>query len=127
MKNKILYWSFIISACGLLAVGRLYDERLSFFGINLVLILTTFYFFSCSYLIFSTRNVVFTKTKLLLYFFYLSVIIITPILWLFFGVTEFGRMNYINFIFIIIPISFVWVINAAQDVVFAYEKKVDLF
>ncbi len=107
MKNKILYWTFIISACGLLAIGRLYDVRLSFYGINLVSILSILYFFSCSYLVFSTRNIVFTKTKFLLYFFYLSVVIVTPILWLFFGVKEFGYMNYINFIFIIIPISFV--------------------
>ena len=44
MKNKILYSTFIISACGLLAIGRLYDVRLSFYGINLFQSINTLFF-----------------------------------------------------------------------------------
>ena len=103
--NAFFSWVFMFSACALLAIGRVYDDRLVVAGINLVVIVSVVYLISLLILFSSIKKIVFSKSKILLYSFYLLVLITGPILWLIFDVTEFGFEKFINFWLIIVPIS----------------------
>jgi len=105
--NAFFSWVFMFSACALLAIGRVYDDRLVIAGINLVVIVSVVYLISVLILFSSIKNTVFSKSKILLYFFYLLVLITGPILWLIFDVTEFGFEKFINFWLIIVPVSII--------------------
>ena len=106
MKGKTFFsWLFMFSACALLAIGRVYDDRLVIAGINLVVIVSVVYLISLLILFSSIKKIIFSKSKILLYSFYLLVLITGPILWLIFDVTEFGFEKFINFWLIIVPIS----------------------
>ena len=105
--NAFFSWAFMFSACALLAIGRVYDDRLVIAGINLVVIVSVVYLISVLILFSSIKKTVFSKSKILLYFFYLLVLITGPILWLIFDVTEFGFEKFINFWLIIVPVSII--------------------
>ena len=76
----------------MLAIGRLYDERLEFFGINLSIILSiTFLVFSIPLLL-SIKNIVIYSTKRFFYYFLLILIILPPILFLYFDYEDLGLM-----------------------------------
>lgn len=108
MKIKDLFiWIFMFSSCALLAIGRIYDERLEFFGVNIGVVLSVIYFLSVILLLFSIKTVIFSKSKILFYSFYLLVLIMGPILWTIFDITEYGIEKAINFWLIVIPISIV--------------------
>tara|TARA_B100001250_G_scaffold204660_1_gene175653 strand:+ start:12324 stop:13529 length:1206 start_codon:yes stop_codon:yes gene_type:complete len=108
MKIKDLFiWIFMFSSCALLAIGRLYDERLEFFGVNIGVVLSVIYFLSVILLLFSIKTVIFSKSKILVYSFYLLVLIMGPILWTIFDITEYGVEKAINFWLIVMPISIV--------------------
>jgi O-antigen ligase len=105
--NNIFSWGYILLACAMLAIGRLYDVRLEFFGINLALVISITYLIFSFILLLSIKKVIITKSKVLLYGFYFSLIVITPIFWLFYGVIEYGILKYLNFCFIVIIMSII--------------------
>ena len=110
---------FLLSACAMLAIGRVYDERLDFFEIRFSLILSLIYFVSSGVLIASIRGIKLGKSKNTLLLFYVYIVFITPILWILFEYMEYGFHNttyeymeygvlkYLNFILIVIPISLI--------------------
>ncbi len=120
MKVKeLIFLIFTLAAAAMLAIGRFYDERLDFFEIKFSLILSLTYFFSTFVLISSIRKTSLETSKILLYSLYTYIIVITPILWILFDKIEFtfpsfsydhmqyGFLKYINFLFIVVPISVV--------------------
>ena len=105
LNNTFFSWLFMFSACALLAIGRVYDDRLVIMGINLVVCVSVLYFISVLILFSTFKNLVLLKSKILLYSFYLLVFITGPILWLIFDFTEYGIEKFINFWLIIVPVS----------------------
>ena len=120
MKVKDIFsWIFLFSACAMLAIGRIYDERLDFLEIRFSLILSVIYIVISCLLIASIKNIKLGKSKNTLLVFYSYILIITPILWIVFEYMEYGFHNttyeymeygilkYLNFILIVIPISII--------------------
>tara|TARA_B100000767_G_scaffold108233_1_gene103744 strand:+ start:1480 stop:2688 length:1209 start_codon:yes stop_codon:yes gene_type:complete len=108
MSAKALnVWIFILSSCALLAIGRVYDERLEIANINLGVFLSIIYLTSVIFMLFSIKKTILSKSKVLFYSFYLLALLMTPILWLIFDITEYGFEKAINFWLIVIPISLV--------------------
>ena len=105
--HNLLSFLFLASAAAVIAIGRLYDERLSVFGINISIVISFFFIFSSILYIASIKKIKISKPKLNLFLFYLFLLIITPILWMTFGVIEFGLFKFFNFILITIPISII--------------------
>ena len=118
IKN-IFSWIFLFSASAMLAIGRVYDERLDLLGIKFSIILSVVYVMSSCILLLSIKKITTGKSKNLLLVFYLYIIVITPILWTiyeyieygFYKTTyeymEYGVLKYLNFILIVIPISII--------------------
>jgi len=106
-SRNIFSWLFIFAACALLAIGRVYEERLIIANINLALIISFFYIVLVTFLLFSIKKIVLSKTKFLFYLFYLIIFLTAPILWAVFGVNQFGLENVFNFCVIVVPISLV--------------------
>ena len=108
MKFKnLITLLFLFSASAELAIGRLFDERLSIFGINVSVVLSLIFVITSIFFIASIKKVVMSKAKKLLFVFYALIVIVTPILWSIFGFNEFGFLKFINFIVITIPISII--------------------
>ena len=120
MKAKNIFSViFLLSACAMLAIGRIYDERLDFFEVRFSLILSLIYIVSSFALVVSIRDIKLGKTKSTLLLFYTYIFFITPILWILFEYMEYGFHNttyeymeygllkYVNFILIVIPISLI--------------------
>ena len=108
MKFKnLITLLFLFSASAELAIGRLFDERLSIFGINVSVVLSAIFVVTSILFIASIKKVVMSKAKKLLFVFYALILIVTPILWSIFGFNEFGFLKFINFIVITIPISII--------------------
>ena len=105
--NAIFSWVFMLSACALLAIGRIYDERLVIWNINLAILIGIGFLISVFFMLFSIKKTVLSKTKFLFYLFYLMVLVMSLLLWLLFDVTEFGLEKFFNFWFIVVPISVV--------------------
>jgi len=103
--NTFFSWVFMFSACSLLAIGRIYDERLSILDVNFSVIISVIYLFAVVNILFSITKVSINKTKFSFYLFYFSCLVMSPILWVFFGVNGYGVEKYINFLLIIVPIS----------------------
>ena len=105
--SNILSLIFIFSAAAEIAIGRLYDERLALFGLNISVIISAFFIFSSILYISSIKRIKFSKPKFILFCFYSYLLIITPVLWMVYGVDEFGLLKFLNFILITIPISLI--------------------
>ena len=105
--NNLLSLSFVFSTAAVIAIGRLYDERLSLFGINISVVISLVFLFTSVLYISSIKNLKISKPKFNLFLFYLFLLLITPILWMTFGVVEFGLFKFLNFILITIPISII--------------------
>ena len=105
--NNLLSFFFVFSAAAVIAIGRLYDERLSLFGINISVVISLVFLFTSVLYISSIKNLKISKPKFNLFLFYLFLLLITPILWMTFGVVEFGLYKFLNFILITIPISII--------------------
>ena len=105
MKHKNIFsWIYILLACAMLAIGRVYDERLEFFGINLSIIFSVSFLLLSIPLLFSIKRVKHFNAKRLFYYFLLIIIILPPMLCLYFDYDTFGFEKYFNFIFIVIPL-----------------------
>ena len=100
-------WIFLFLSCALLAIGRVYDERLEIAEINLGIFLSIIYLVSIIFMLFSIKKTILSKSKVLFYSFYLLALLMTPILWLVFDATDYGFEKAINFWLIVIPISVV--------------------
>ena len=105
--NNLLSFFFVFSAAAVIAIGRLYDERLSLFGINISVVISFVFLFTSVLYISSIKNFKISKPKFNLFLFYLFLLLITPILWMTFGIVEFGLYKFLNFILITIPISII--------------------
>ena len=106
--DKILKLVFIFSACGILAVGFFYDNRLpQLFNINSSILIASFYSVSSILLISKIKRITFNNLKFTLYILFMLVVLITPILWMIFGVNQYGVMKYISFTLITIPICII--------------------
>ena len=105
--NNLLSFFFVFSAAAVIAIGRLYDERLSLFGINISVVISFVFLFTSVLYISSIKNLKISRPKFNLFLFYLFLLLITPILWMTFGVVEFGLYKFLNFILITIPISII--------------------
>ena len=123
MKIKNIFsFSFILLACAMLAIGRVYDERLAVFGVNLSVVIFIAYFVISFLLVLTIKKVTFSKSKYLLYGFYFFVIVSNPLLWLMYGFPEVtgvspGIDRYISFCLIVIPISILLIEKARyQDI-----------
>tara|TARA_B100000214_G_scaffold141453_1_gene101127 strand:- start:6247 stop:7416 length:1170 start_codon:yes stop_codon:yes gene_type:complete len=116
MLFKDIYsWLYIIIASGMIAIGRLYDERLELGGVNFSIILSLlFILFSIPFLP-SIKNVKICSSKMYLFIF-LLLVVLSPILWFPYGFTEYGLYKYINFIFVVIPLVLISSIFTYQDV-----------
>lgn len=107
MSRKLLISLFILFAVAMIAIGRFYDSRLSLFQVNISIIVSTFYSvftISCIFLIKKTHL---SPYKLLRYIFYSLLVISSLVLWIIYGVTDYGVEKLINFLFITIPISII--------------------
>ena len=108
MLGKTFFsWLFIFSSCALLAIGRVYDDRLEIMGINIAVCVSAVYLILVLILLSSLKNILLSNSKILLYTFYLLVLITGPILWLIFDFTEYGLEKFINFWLIIVPLSII--------------------
>ena len=105
--KKLISWIFLFLSCAILAIGRVYDERLELYNINFGVFLSFFYLLVVVFMLFSIKKIRFSKSKFLLYLFYFLALLTTPILWLVFDVTFYGLEKAINFWLIVIPISIV--------------------
>ena len=121
LVKNIISWIFLFASCALLAIGRVYDERLEFFGVNGGLFITVVYLFSVVLMLFSIKRITLSKSKILFYLFYFLALLMTPILWAIFDITHYGLEKAINFWLIVIPISVVVVERyQRQDVLNAF-------
>ena len=81
IKN-IFSFLFLLAACAELAIGRVYDERLSIYGINLSLIISFVFFLTAVFLLSSIKKIILTRSKIILFGFFILLLIVNPILWL---------------------------------------------
>ena len=102
--NSFFYKIFILLACGMLAIGRLYDERLEFFEINISFLMSISFFLFSIPLLFSIKNIKVYNTKSLFYLFFFIILFLSPLLALNFGYNSFGLQKYFSFILIVFPI-----------------------
>ena len=76
MKFKnLITLLFLFSAGAELAIGRLYDERLSIFGINVSVILSLIFVITSILIVASIKKVVMSKAKNLLFISFYSFIL----------------------------------------------------
>ena len=103
IKNSFS-WIYILLACAMLSIGRVYDVRLEFFEVNLSIILSVSFLLLSIPLLLSIKRVKHFNTKRLFYYFLLITLIFPPILYSYFDYNAFGFEKYFNFIFIVIPL-----------------------
>ena len=107
MSRKLLISLFVLFAAAMMAIGRFYDSRLIFSGLNISIILSTFYSVFTISCIFLIKKTPLSPYKLLRYIFYSLLVISSLVLWTIYGVTDYGFEKLINFLFITIPISII--------------------
>ena len=108
MSYKYIFtWIYLLSACAMLAIGRVYDERLSIFGFNISILLSVVFFLLTLFFFTFIKSIVLDKNRILLFSFYMALLVINPILWTFFGASEYGVLKFLNFILITIPLSII--------------------
>ncbi|MDG1718957.1 MAG: O-antigen ligase family protein [Flavobacteriales bacterium] len=107
INRDILLLIFILSAGGMMAIGRFYDERLELLGINFSIIFSSIFTLSFFSVLFLIKSIKIDLNKILLYIFYCLIIISTLILWSIYGVTDYGLVKFFNLVLIPLPISLV--------------------
>lgn len=105
--EKIIKLVFIFSACGLISIGYFYDDRLDFFGLNISIVISFLYLVSSILLLFKIRVLRFNIPKFILYVFFGSLILFTPLFWMHFGYNIYGIQKYLSFSLMIVPISII--------------------
>ena len=107
MSRKVLIFLFILFASAMLAIGRLYDSRLEIYGVNLTILLSSFYCIFLIALFLTKKSIKISALKVLQYLFYFSLIVSNLVLWMFYDVQEYGVIKFINLLLITIPISII--------------------
>ena len=60
MNIKIINsWIFLLASCALLAIGRIYDERLEILGLNFGIFVSVIYIVSVIFMLFSIRKLLY--------------------------------------------------------------------
>ena len=105
LKN-IYSWVYILIAASMIAIGRVYDERLELLDLNFSILLSSLFIILSIPLCISVKSISFSSSSRLLYLFMVSVAI-SPLLWPFYGANEYGVEKYVNFTLIILPLIFI--------------------
>ena len=90
MLDFIIKNIYLFSAAGMLSIGRLYDERLAIYNINITLIISIFYFISALLLILKNKTMTISVPKFIFYLFFILLVIINLINWMIFGANDYG-------------------------------------
>ena len=101
--DKLIKLIFIISSCGIISIGSFFDNRLTIMNINISIIISVLYSISTFLLLLKIRVIRFNIPKILLFTFFGLLLITTPILWMHFGVNEYGIRKYISLLLLIFP------------------------
>jgi len=107
INRDILLSIFILSAGVMMAIGRFYDERLALLGINFSIIFSSIFMVLFFSVLFLVKSIKIDLNKILLYIFYCFLIISSLILWIIYGVTDYGLVKFFNLVLIPLPISLV--------------------
>ena len=103
-KRSLIFYFCIISGA-MIAIGRFYDPRISFLGINFSLILSFVYIITIYYLTKLVNQIKINTVNILQIVFYFVAIISTLLLWLIYGVNQDGLDKLTIFTLITFPIS----------------------
>ncbi len=111
--TKLLDFLYVLFLCAMISIGRFYDSRLTFFEINFSIIISSIYILLTFFYFFHIKKVILNVSVKLLFLFYFLIMLVTPILWSYYGLfeTEIGTyggsiQNFMNFILIVVPSSF---------------------
>ena len=85
--KDIYFWVYILIATSMIAIGRIYDERLEFLDLNFSIILSSLFIIFSIPLFISIKSISFSSSNKLLYLF-LGLVLISPLLWLSYGFNE---------------------------------------
>ena len=107
MLDYIVKNIYLFSAAAMLAIGHLYDDRLVIYNINITLIISIFYTISSFFLILKNKTMTISVPKFIFYLFSILLVIITPINWIIYGVTDYGLDKFISFSLIVIPVCYI--------------------
>ena len=106
MLIRNLYsWIYLLLACAMIAIGKIYDERLILLDFNFGFVFSVLFLLFSIYSILSFKKLNVTASMQWMFLF-LSYLLLSPILWSIFSYTEIGLEKYINFVSIVIPIVF---------------------
>ena len=105
--KSIFSWTLLLCIGAIMAVGRLYDERIEIFDINVSIFLSVPYIILVVLMINSIKKLYLSKTSFFLLLFFLIIVLYTPLLWTIYGYSSYGLLKYINFILIVIPVSII--------------------
>jgi len=107
MLIKDIYsWIYILFVAAMLAIGKLYDERLEIFEFNFSIVLSSLFIILSIPLFASIKKIHINSSRTYLFAF-LGLIFLSPILWFLYGFTEYGLDKYINFAFVVIPLTLI--------------------
>ena len=105
--KSIFSWTLLLCIGAIMAIGRLYDERIEIFDINVSFFLSVPYIILLVLMINSIKKLYLSKTSFFLLLFFLIIVFYTPLLWTIYGYSSYGLLKYINFILIVIPVSII--------------------
>ena len=103
LLRDIYSWFLIFMTSVMITIGRVYDERLEIGGMNFSIILSSLFIILFLPMFFSIKSFQFTPSRRYLFGF-LGLILVSPILWGFYGLNDYAIEKYINFVVIIIPL-----------------------
>ena len=91
----------------MLAIGRFYDDRLQYEGFNISILLSSIYCIITYYIVFLFGRHELNKAKIFQYIFFVFVIISNLMLWIIYGLNDYGLSKFLDFVLITMPISIV--------------------
>ena len=103
--RSIYSWIYLLLACAMISIGKIYDERLMLFDFNFGVVFSVLFLLFSIYSILTVQKINVT-TSMQWMFLFLSYLLLSPILWSIYSYTEIGLEKYINFVSIVIPIVF---------------------
>jgi len=107
MNRKLIISLFILFASAMLAIGRFYDSRLEVYGLNITIILSSFYSVFLIAILLTLKSIKLTPLKFIQYLLYFSLIVSNLFLWTIYDVQDYGITKFINLVLITIPIAVV--------------------
>ena len=67
--NNLISFTYILCAAAIIAIGRIYDERLELLGLNFSVFISGFFILLSCIMIISIRSIKLTSTRALFYMF----------------------------------------------------------